>query len=254
MNALKSISILGFALAVAALAAQPSYAQSHSRSGGGGAHFSGGGSAHFSGGSRLGPAHSGGVRFNSPAQNGAHRVGGYATGINRPGFGRSGSYGHGWYGGYWGGRYWPGAGFRSGFSWFLPVLPLGFATYWWGGLPYYYYDDAYYMWSPSYNGYVATDPPPVTQDDSQSADNAANDSTPRGAIQADSTQGSADVFAYPKNGQSAEQAAKDRSDCRAWAVGETGFDPTRTPDSQTSASNYQRAMGACLDARGYSTR
>ena len=48
-----------------------------------------------------------------------------------------------------------------GFAWFLPVLPLAYATYWYGGVPYYYANDVYYTWDPSYSGYVATDPPPV---------------------------------------------------------------------------------------------
>ena len=36
-------------------------------------------------------------------------------------------------------------------------------------LPYYYYDDGYYLWDPSYNGYVATDPPPVASTEARRA-------------------------------------------------------------------------------------
>ncbi len=51
--------------------------------------------------------------------------------------------------------------YGAGFAWFLPILPLAYATYWYSGVPYYYANDVYYTWNPSYDGYVATDPPPV---------------------------------------------------------------------------------------------
>lgn len=34
------------------------------------------------------------------------------------------------------------------------------------------------------------------------------------------------VFAYPQNGQSADQQSRDRYDCSLWAVHQTGFDPS----------------------------
>jgi hypothetical protein len=63
--------------------------------------------------------------------------------------------------------------YGPGFAWFLPVLPFGYATYWWGGNPYYYYDGGYYSWDPDYNGYVATDPPPVADTASSSGTDEA---------------------------------------------------------------------------------
>jgi phage tail tape-measure protein len=33
------------------------------------------------------------------------------------------------------------------------------------------------------------------------------------------------VYAYPKKGQSAEQASRDQTECQAWAKQQTGFDP-----------------------------
>lgn len=33
------------------------------------------------------------------------------------------------------------------------------------------------------------------------------------------------VYAYPKKGQSAEQASRDQAECQAWAKQQTGFDP-----------------------------
>jgi hypothetical protein len=36
-----------------------------------------------------------------------------------------------------------------------------------------------------------------------------------------------DIFMYPAKGQSAAQQDKDRYECHRWAVGQTGFDPSR---------------------------
>ena len=69
------------------------------------------------------------------------------------------------------------------------------------------------------------------------------------------------LFIYPRQGQSQEKQAKDRNECQSWAVGQTGYDPTKPPPdnmpgnqmAQMSA-DFQRAMGACLDGRGYTVR
>ena len=76
-------------------------------------------------------------------------------------------YGHTshWGGGYWRGRYWPGAYYGPGFAWFLASVPLYCSTFWWNNVPYYYYNDVYYTWSPTADGYVATDPPPAAPAD-----------------------------------------------------------------------------------------
>ena len=43
----------------------------------------------------------------------------------------------------------------------------------------------------------------------------------------------ADLFIYPKAGQSQEQQGKDRYECHTWAVQQTGFDPS---SAQASAA------------------
>jgi hypothetical protein len=150
---------------------------------------------------------------------------------------------HAWGGGYWHGGFWPRCYFNPGFAWFLPVLPFGYATFWWGGMPYYYWNNLYYSWSPADNGYVVTDPPPVAGSD---ATESSSDGTYGGA---------ADVYLYPRSGQSDAQTQNDRYECHSWAVNQTGFDPTRSSQqSSGSAADYRRAMIACLDARGYSAR
>ncbi|MBV8660045.1 MAG: hypothetical protein JO142_19670, partial [Burkholderiales bacterium] len=69
-----------------------------------------------------------------------------------------------------------------------------------------------------------------------------------------------DLFAYPRNGQSEQQQAKDRYECHAWAVKQTGYDPTQplggvSQDmSLNKRAEYQRATTACLEGRGYTVR
>ena len=86
----------------------------------------------------------------------------------------------GWY---WHGGYWPQCAYYPGWSWYLPVLPVGYATYWWGGMPYYYWNSLYYTWSSGDNGYVVTDPPPVAGSDEGSADaGGAYEQAPEGTL------------------------------------------------------------------------
>jgi hypothetical protein len=120
----------------------------------------------------------------------------------------------------------------------ISVLPPYYSTVWFGGVPYYYADNVYYTWQPNQNGYAVVDPP----------DNADAPSDPPDAAQQD-------LIIYPKNGQSKEQQAADQFECHTWAKGQTGFDPTQpgggNPGATMNRSNYDRAMSACLQARGY---
>ena len=68
------------------------------------------------------------------------------------------------------------------------------------------------------------------------------------------------LFIYPRKGQSKELQAKDRYECHSWAVGQINYDPTQ-PSADISESqavqkhaDYNRAMTACLDARGYTAK
>jgi len=255
-------------------------------SGGGGGHFSGGG-GHYSGGGHFGGGHYGGYygggRVAGGYYGGSHYLshgtafaGGYAAGAHYAGargyggahYGASyatGRYGAGygagrfaggrvyypgrgyypgryWGGGYWNGVFWPHCYFNAGFAWFLPFLPFGYATYWWGGMPYYYVNDLYYTYSPDDNGYVVTEPPPAAA----GGDVAGSAGAPTGPA--------GDVYVYPRNGQTDQQMANDRYECHSWAVGQTGFDPTRGGQQSGNPDDYRRAMVSCLDARGYSAR
>ena len=215
--------------------------------------------------------------------NGYHGTSGYHGGYG----GYHGGYGgyrgyHGyssgayWGGGWWHGGYWPHAYYGLGYAWFLPVLPLTYATYWYGGIPYYYANNIYYTWDPSYEGYVATDPPPVADPSGAATPPASNaapagDAAPYGdaapgdgSIDADapiagggagmgapgarapsqSGPPGGQIFMYPANGQSPQQQALDKRECEKWASDQAGLG--------SNGPDFRRAMIACVQGRGYS--
>jgi hypothetical protein len=232
--------------------------------GGGGGHYAtqhyaahGGGYGGYAGGRATGY---GGGAHTAVAARGAVGYGG--RGFERGGYGGYG--GARWGGGYWGGRFWPGVYYGAGFAWFLPVLPLYCSTFWWNSVPYYYYNDAYYTWSPTADGYVATDPPPAATSgdaqpgapsDSPSATyggaGPGNDATaPQGPSSAPAGGGGGgggdNVFAYPAKGQSEAQQATDRMQCDQWASSQTG--------GAAGSPDFRRAVIACYNGRGYSAQ
>jgi hypothetical protein len=259
--------VLGSILAGAAPALAQSHGGGHSSGGGhsgGGGHASAGGhaggAAHFAGGghfaSGAGYAHGypagfhggayashGGYGYGHPGGYNGHGYNGYGHGYYGHGY-STGAY---WRGGYWHGGFWPRAYYGLGFSWFLPVLPLAYATYWYGGMPYYYANDVYYTYDPGYEGYVATDPPPVTDGSGAPALGAPGQGAPPNAGPPPSDGAVGQIFMYPKNGQSAEQQATDKAECQQWAAQQAG-------QVAQNGSDYQRAMTACVEGRGYSAR
>ena len=158
-----------------------------------------------------------------------------------------------------GGRYWYSGGvwYNSGprgfvvigapVGAFVPVLPPYYTTVYFGGVPYYYANDTYYTWSSSNNQYEVVDAP-------GDPNAASTDAPPPPPSQ------NGDVFVYPKNGQSDEQQSRDKYECHKWAQGESGFDPTQpnggvSPgEASSKRAAYQRAIGACLEGRGYSVK
>ncbi|MBN2439451.1 MAG: hypothetical protein JXL20_12730 [Deltaproteobacteria bacterium] len=121
---------------------------------------------------------------------------------------------------------------------FAPFLPPFYETIWLHGVPYYYANNIYYAHRG--NGYVVVEPP--KEEVSQA---------PPPADQ---------MFIYPRQGQNEQQQADDRYACHRWAVEQTGFDPTQPPGGSPEPlkiekrADYQRAMSACLDGRGYTVK
>jgi hypothetical protein len=125
----------------------------------------------------------------------------------------------------------------------VPVLPPFYTTVWVGTVPYYYAGGVYYTWQPEHRSYVVAEAPPEAQV-REALNGGVSDS----------------IFIYPKQGQNEPQQAKDRYECHRWAVDQTGFDPTQSgggvPEAQHAGkrTDYNRAMKACLEARGYSVQ
>lgn len=123
----------------------------------------------------------------------------------------------------------------------VPILPPFYTTIWFGGVPYYYANDVYYVWRGDMNGYEVAAPP-------------EKESDPPPAYVAD------ELFAYPKEGQSEQQQADDKYACHRWGVDQTGYDPTQPPSNLSvkelnkKREEYNRAMKACLEGKGYSVR
>jgi hypothetical protein len=151
-------------------------------------------------------------------------------------------------GNYWyHGGYWYRPGYRGWiisappYGAFVPWLPWGYTSFWYGGFPYYHYNNVYYVYRDVDRGYEVVQPPP-------------------GAEAAVSQAQADNLYVYPKNGQGPEQQATDRYECHRWATEQTGFDPTLAgggvPQEETGQrrADYLRAMTSCLEGRGYSVR
>ena len=160
-----------------------------------------------------------------------------------PGGYRAVNYGHSRYyfhGGVWYRPY--GRGFVVDvppFGLIVPFLPLYYTSLWVGGIPYYYANDTYY--TQTADGYVVVEPP-------------------KGEVAQAPPTTAGQLFIYPRQGQNDKQQAKDRYECHSWAVSQIGYDPTQpavnVPEAQKNQkrADYQRAIGACLDGRGYTVK
>jgi len=164
----------------------------------------------------------------------------------------------------------------------VPAPPPYYTVVSVNGAPYYYANNAYYMQTPQ--GYMVVDPPPpnavieqgpatVAAPPPPPAPGAAAAPAPPppngGVVELPPSSapavppsntvaqaGGDQLFIYPKQGQTQQQQAADRSQCHSWAVGQVGFDPDAAPGGQSNPKypDYRRAMSACLDARGYTVR
>jgi Family of unknown function (DUF6515) len=136
----------------------------------------------------------------------------------------------------------------------IPVLPPYYTQLWLGGIPYYYANNVYYMQRP--DGYVVVQPPQGTVvmapppaaagvTELGPANGPAVIAAPPVAGQAVAQAPATALYVYPRQGQSIEQQKKDRSECDAWAAGQA---------SPANSADYQRALSACMDGRGYTVK
>jgi hypothetical protein len=56
----------------------------------------------------------------------------------------------------------------------------------------------------------------------------------------------ADLYVYPKEGQSAEQTDKDKYECYNWAKNDSGFDPMAAPKTTSAAPGGQAKSGTMV--------
>jgi hypothetical protein len=152
------------------------------------------------------------------------------------------------YGGGYGYRPW-GGGFGFGYpsiGFYLPLLPMGYMTVWFGGVPYYWSEGVYYTEAP-YGGYVVADPPAreEAQKSPQSTDGGADPSL-------------GTLLIIPKEGQDEERMVADRRDAQRYASEKSGYDPAHSdssdPGTPRARKAYLRAVKLYLEDRGYSVK
>lgn len=194
--------------------------------------------------------------------------------------------GHNYYGGYgwrghgnrsygWGG--WNG--FYTGLSLGLvvPLLANGYSSSWYSGSSY-YADDVYYVSnprrsyrvlspservitehyvyeSPSPEPVVAAPPTTGTPTPSYVRESSPTSSPTPSPIQSKTPEQTLpQLYAYPKNGQTATQSTFDRIECERWGSGQTGYLPGQSAEDANRKADYQRAVSACLEGRGYTVK
>jgi hypothetical protein len=150
-----------------------------------------------------------------------------------------------------------------------PVLPPYSTTVWLAGVPYYYANRVYYAQSPQ--GYVVvpepvgaamTSPPPNASPATSNGVIELGPITPSPQPKPPPPPSSANagtgaqLYIYPRQGQSVEQQAKDRGECHDWTLKQIGGDRSIQSNAQSleRSPDYSRAIGACLEARGYTVR
>lgn len=139
----------------------------------------------------------------------------------------------------------------------IRVLPHFYTSLWIGGVPYYYANNVYYTEGPQ--GYVVTQPPagqPIIETPATAADSDGDEIVEQPA-NTQLSQAPADLYVYPARGQSQKQLSADRNECHAWAVKQAGYDPNHASTGFQIGQkrlDYDRAITACLEGRGYTVK
>jgi len=147
---------------------------------------------------------------------------------------------------------------------FVAALPPYYTTVWANGVAYYYANGVYYVATPE--GYLVTNPPPGNVVVAPPAAVPPASAMPPASAAAPLAAGAmaqspaGQLFVYPRQGQSAQQQTSDRNACNEWATGQTGYDPVHSAGAMSAdllaqkQADYNRALGACLDGRGYTVK
>lgn len=59
---------------------------------------------------------------------------------------------------------------------------------------------------------------------------------------------------YAAKSQTSEQQARDERRCYAWAHSQTGIDPQAEAHAAQTTGTFAKAMSACLEGKGYTTK
>lgn len=116
-------------------------------------------------------------------------------------------------------------------------LPAGYVSFRIGRSRYYGVGGTFYLWDPPRREYVVV-AKPLGAEAAMAAPGAERE----------------DLFAYPARGQDEDTREWDRYACHEWAVTETAQGSGRATPGTPARADYLRAMGACLEGRGYAVK
>ncbi|MES1981785.1 MAG: DUF6515 family protein [Pseudomonadota bacterium] len=131
----------------------------------------------------------------------------------------------------------------------VPTLPPDYAVVPAGPVPYYYANGVYYSTAPGGPGYVVVDPPVGFEDTTTVQDSGSGNFFDEPVVV-----NSEPNFVYPNGTLTESQMLTDRNECNSWAAGQTGYDAATTPPDTQVYTNYQVAVKACMEGRGYVAR
>lgn len=132
-------------------------------------------------------------------------------------------------------------------------LPAGYQSYWVGPDLYFYANGVTYIRELT-GGYrvvsaQAGAAPAAANQGTQDTDEAA----PRRVRKV--SKGKVDgLYVYPARKQGKAQTRADRQACIAWGREEADYDPATDAEDEQAFEDFQRAVSACLEARGYTVR
>ena len=123
----------------------------------------------------------------------------------------------------------------------ISILPAGHRTIYHGRNRYYSANGIFYSWDEHRRNYIVVNNPNTLALSGSTSTTSKNIS---------------EQYIYPRQGQNDSQTSRDRYECYLWAVDQTGVEPAQMSNQHISneLENYQRANGACLEARGYSVK
>jgi hypothetical protein len=120
---------------------------------------------------------------------------------------------------------------------YVPRLPPAYTAIVINGAQYFYANDVYYAAAKEYGFQVVGAPSDAIV--VQPVQSYPNPSIPQPS-------GIPEPIIYPRQGQGPQQRSIDLQECKIWAVNQ--------PGATSNADIFQRALGACMDGRGYSLR